>query len=97
MATEHTTSWSLILIAGAAGVALGLVIVFGKVDGLATGLMSGLLCGTARTAVELLFTLLPAAWRALEAHAFDHHWLSPSALDMAATFWSLLHVVAGAA
>lgn len=97
MAREQTTSKSLILIVGATVAALGFVIVFGKLDGPATRLMSNLLCAAARTALEFLIFLVPAAWRALQTHALDHHWISPCPLQMVATFWSLLHVMAGVA
>ena len=97
MAREHTTSQSFISIVGAALVALGLVILFGKLDGPAARLMTSILVAAARTALQLLLSLVPAAWQALEAYAYDHHWLAPCPLQMVATFWSLLHVMVGAA
>jgi hypothetical protein len=97
MAREHTTAKSLISIAGAAVVALGLVILFGKLDAPAARLMSNLLGAVARTALELLLSLVPAAWQALRTYAFDHQWFSLCPLQMLATFWSLLHVMAGVA
>jgi len=97
MAREHKTSKSLISIVGAAAVALGLVIVFGKLDGPATRLMTNLLGAAARTALEVLLSLVPAAWQALQGYAFDHQWFSPCPLQMVTTFWSLLHVMAGVA
>jgi len=95
MAREHATSKSLVSIVGAVVVALGLVILFGKLDGPAARLMTNLFGTAARTALELLLSLVP--WQALQAYAFDHHWFSPCPLQMVATFWSLLHVVAGVA
>ncbi len=53
MAREHTTSKSLISIVGAAVAALGLVILFGKLD-----LMTNLLGAAARTALESLLSLV---------------------------------------
>ena len=97
MAREHTTSRSVISVAEAAAVALGLVILFAKLDGTAARLMTNLLGAAARTALEFVLSLVPAAWQALEAYAFDHHWFSPCPLQMVATFWSLLHVMAGVA
>jgi len=97
MARQHTTSKSLISIVGAAAVAFGLVILFGKLDGPATGLITNLLGVAARTALGLVLSLVPAAWQGLQIYAFDHHWFAPCPLQMAATFWSLLHVMAGAA
>ena len=88
MARQQTTSLSLISIMGAALVALGLAILFGNLVGPAV---------PATTALDLLLSLVPAAWRAFEAFAFDHQWFSPCPLQMLAAFWPLLHVVAGAA
>jgi len=96
MAREHKTSKSLISIVGAAAVALGLVILFGKLDGPAAGLMTNLLGAAARTALELLLSLVPAAWQAVQGYAFNQ-WFSPCPLQMVTTFWSLLHVMAGVA
>ena len=96
MAREHTTK-SLISIVGAAGVAVGFVILFGKLDGPASRLMTNLLGAAARTALELLLSLVPAAWQSLQTYALDHHRFSACPLQMVATFWSLLHVIAGAA
>ena len=97
MARQHTTSHSLISIVGAALVALGLVILFEKPDGPAAPLMTNLLGAAARTALELLLSLVPAAWQALQAYAFDHQWFSPCPLQLLASLWPLLHVIAAAA
>jgi hypothetical protein len=95
MASVHTTSNSVISVAGAAAVTLGLVILFAKPDGTAARLMTNLLSAAARTALQLVLSLVPAAWQGLEAYAFDQHWFSPCPLQMVATFWSLLQVMAG--
>jgi hypothetical protein len=97
MARQHTTLKSLISIVGAAALAVGFVILFGKLDGPATRLMTGLFGAAARTALELVLSLDPAAWQALQGHTFDQHWFAPCPLQMVATFWSLLHVMAGVA
>jgi hypothetical protein len=97
MAREHTTSKSLISILGAAAVAVGLVILFWKLDGPASRLTTDLLGTAAKTALEVLLSLVPAAWRTLQGYAFDHQWFSPCPLQMVTTFWSLLHVMAGSA
>ncbi len=97
MARKHTTSKSLKSIVGVAVVGLALVILFGKLDGPAARLMTDLLGAAARTALELLLSLVPAVGRALEAFAFDHHWFSPCFLQKVATWWSLLHLMAGTA
>jgi hypothetical protein len=96
MARQHTTSQSLKSIGGAVLVGLGLVIVFGKLDEPAARLMSNLLGAAARKALELLFSLVPTAWQALEACAFDHHWFSGCPFEMLVSCWPLLHAVAGA-
>ena len=62
MAKQRTTSQSLKSIAGAAVVGLGLVILFGRLDGPATQLTN--LVGTAaRGTLELLPYFVPAAWQ----------------------------------
>jgi hypothetical protein len=97
MARQHTTSQSPISVVVAALVGLGLVILFVKLDEPAPPLMASLLCAAARTALELLLSLVPAAWQALQAYTFDHQWFSPCPFQMLVSFWPLLHVVAGAA
>ncbi len=97
MARQHTTSQSLISIVGAALVALGLVILFGRLDGPAARLMTTLLFAAARTALGLLLSLVPAAWRALPVSAFDHQWVSLCPLQTLASVWPLVRVIAGAA
>ena len=97
MARRHTSSQSPRSIVGAVVVGLGLVILLGSLDGPAAQLMTNLLDTAVRTALELLLSLVPAAWQALQAYAFDHQWSSQCPLQMLASFWPLLHVVAGAA
>ncbi len=97
MASQHTTSPSLISIVTATLVALPLVILFEKLDGPAARLMTTLLGVAAKTALALLLSLVPAAWQALQAYAFDHQWFSPCPLQLLASLWPLLHVIAGAA
>jgi hypothetical protein len=97
MARQQTTSQGLISIVGAAPVALGLAILCGKLDGPATRLMTNLLGADARTVLELLRALVPAAWQALQPYAFDHQWSFPCPLRMLVAFWPLLHVLAGVA
>jgi hypothetical protein len=96
MARQHTTSQSRKSIVGAAVVGLGLLILFGKLDGPAAQ-VTNLLGTAAREALGLLPTVVPAAWQALQVYTFDHQGFSLCALQMLASFWPLLHVVAGAA
>ncbi len=93
MARQHTTPQSLISIVEAALIALGLVILFGKLDGPAAQLTTNLLGPTAKTAPQLLLSLVPAAWQAWQAYAVDHQ----CPLQLLVPFWPLLHVIAGAA
>lgn len=93
MARQHTTPQGLISIVEAALVALGFVILFAKLDGPAAQWMTNLLGTTVRTALELLLSLVPAAWQALQAYAVDHQ----CPLQLLVSFWPLLHVIAGAA
>jgi len=97
MARQRTTSQSLISIVPAALVALGLVILLGKLDEPAARLMTSFADTAARTALELLLPQVPATWQVLQAYAFDHLRFSPCALQMLVSIWPLLHVVAGAA
>jgi len=60
--------------------------------------LTNLLGDAAREAVELLPSVLPAAWQALQAYAFDHQWFSPCPLQMLlVSSWPLLHVIAAVA
>ena len=96
MARRHRSSQTLKSIVGAALVGLGLVMLFGKLDGPAVQL-TNLLAAAAREALELVLSIEPAAWQALQARAFDHREHSPCPLQMLVSFWPLLRVMAGAA
>ena len=92
MARQHKSTQRLRSIAGAAVIGLGLVLLFGKIDGPAAQLTH--LLGTAGSgALDLLPYFVPVA---LQAYAFDHLRFSPCALHMLVSFWPLLHVLAGA-
>ena len=97
MARQRTTSQSLISIVPAALVALGLVILLGKLDEPAARLMTSFAGTAARTALEFLLPQVPATWQVLQGYAFDHLRFSPCPLQMLVSLWPLLHVVAGAA
>jgi hypothetical protein len=96
MASQHTTSQSLISIVGATFVGPGLVMAIGKLDGLECQLIS-LLGAIAREALMLLPSLLPTAWKVLQAYVFGHPLLSSCPLEMLVSFWPLFRVIAGAA
>jgi len=95
MARQHKFPQSLKSIVGAALVGLGLIILFGKLDGPAAQL-TNLLGVAARETLELLPPFVPAAWQALQTYAFDQRPFSPCAVQMLVSFWPLLHVMAGA-
>jgi hypothetical protein len=93
MARQQTTPPSLIPIVEATLVALGFVVLFAKLDGPAARFTTKLLGATAKTALELLLSLVPTAWQALQAYAVDHQ----CPLHLLVSLWPLLHVIAGAA
>jgi hypothetical protein len=95
MTRQHTSVQGLKSIVGAVLVALGLVILFGKLDPAAQ--WTNLLGTAAREALQLLPDFVPVAWQALEAYTFDHLRFSPCLLPMLESFWSLLHLIAGVA
>ena len=78
-------------------VALGLVILLGKLDGPAAQLMTDLLRVAARSALELLLSLAPAVGQTLQVYAVDHLRFPPCPLETLVSLWPLLHVIAGAA
>jgi hypothetical protein len=97
MARQHTTSQRLISMVRPAVVSLGFVILFGTLNKPAARLMTNLLGAAARTALEFLLSVVPTAWQALQAYAFDYQWVSPCPFQLLVSFWPLLHVAAGAA
>ena len=96
MARQHTTQ-RLIAIVEAAFVALSLVILAEKLDGPVAQLTTGLLRVAARSALESVLSLAPAAGQTLQAYAVDHLRFSPCPLDALVSLWPLLHVIARAA
>jgi hypothetical protein len=96
MARQHKTQ-RLIAIVEAALVAFGLVILLEKLDGPAAELMNALLRVAARSALDLLLSLAPAAAQTLQAYIVDHLHFSPCPLETFVSLWPLLHVIAGAA
>jgi hypothetical protein len=96
MARQHQTQ-RFITMVEAALVALVLVILSGKLDGPVAQLMTDLLRAAARSALELLISLAPAAGPTLQAFVVDHLQFSPCPLEMLVSLWPLLHVVAAAA
>jgi hypothetical protein len=93
MARQHTTPQNLVAIVEAALVSLGFVVLFAKLDGPAARWMPDVLSAAAKTALQLLLSLVPAAWHVLQAYAVDHH----CPLQLLVSFWPLLHVITGGA
>ncbi len=93
MARQDKTSRSLKSIMGAALAGLVLVILSGRLDGPSVQLPT-LLCAAASEALELLPSIVPASWQALQAYAFEHQRTS---LQTLVSFWPLLRILAGAA
>jgi hypothetical protein len=96
MAREHQTQ-RLITMVQAGLVALGLFILLGKLDGPVAQLITDLLRAAARTALELLISLAPAAGQTLQAYTVDHLRFSPCPIETLVSLWPLLHVIAAAA
>jgi hypothetical protein len=96
MARQHQTQ-RLITMVQAGLVALGLVILLGKLDGPVAQLMTDLLRAAARSALELLISLAPAAGQTLQAFVIDHMQFSPCPVETLVSLWPLLHVIAAAA
>jgi hypothetical protein len=96
MARQDKTSRTLKSIMGAALAGLVLVILSGRLGGPSVQLPT-LLCAAASEALELLPSIVPAAWQALQAYAFERQRSFPCPLQMLVTCWPLLRIVAGAA
>jgi len=84
---------SLKPIAGAAIAWLGIFGLFGNLER-ALPQLSNLLCGAVREGLAILPSIVPVAWQAMQAYAFDHHLLE-CLLQMLLSLWPLLHVMAG--
>ena len=92
MTNQHTNSRSFKPIVRAALVALAMVILFGRLDGPATQLIS-FLGTTARDALVLLPSFILTASQALQPDAFHHDHFSLCAFEML-VFWPLLETAA---
>jgi hypothetical protein len=86
MTKQHQSLLNLKSIVRATLIALGLAILFGKLDAPAAQL-SNLLGLAAKATLELLPSL---------AFAFDDQWLSPCPVQMLVSSWPLLHAVVAA-
>jgi hypothetical protein len=95
MTARRTSSQSLKSIIGAGAIALGLVLLFVNLDGVASQ-VSGVIC-TQAEAPGMLATIGLAGLHALQAYKFDHARFLPGLLQILVSFWPLVLIVAGAA
>ncbi len=96
MARQDKTSRTLKSIMGAAFAGLVLVFLFARLDEPSVELTT-LLCAAESKALELLPSIVPAGWQALQAYAFDHQRTFPCPLQILVSFWPLLRILGGAA
>jgi hypothetical protein len=95
MATRQASSQSLKSIAGASLFALGLVLLFANLDGVAASLSS--FAGISeREGVALLPALGLAGLHALQAYAFDQAGFISGFLQILVSFWPLVLIFVGA-
>ena len=96
MAERQATSQSLKSIAGAGLLALGLVLLFANLDGVAASLdrFAGI---SSPEAVGILPALSLAALHAAQAYAFDQSGFFSGFLPILVSFWPSILVVIGAA
>jgi len=95
MATRNTASRSLKSIAGAVLLALGLVILSAKLDGIAD-CMSSFAGISAHQAPGIFPVLGLAALHAAQTYAFDHARFLSSLLQILVSFWPLILIIIGA-
>jgi len=81
---------------GAAFAGLVLVFLFARLDEPSVELTT-LLCAAESKALELLPSIVPAGWQALQAYAFEQQRSFPCPLQMLVTCWPLLRILGGAA
>ena len=95
MADRRATSQSLKSIAGASFIALGLVILFTNLDGVAASLSNcaGILM---HETVGILPALGLAALHAAQTYVFDHAGFLPSLLQILVSFWPVIPILVGA-
>jgi hypothetical protein len=95
MATRQATFQSLKSLAGATLLALGLVLLFANLDGVAASLSS--LAGiSAREGLALLPALGLAGLHALQAYTFDQAGFLSGFLQILVSFWPLVLIFVGA-
>jgi hypothetical protein len=93
MTRQNTNSQRRGFLVGAAVFGLALILLSGKLGGPAAQWIS-LLCAAARVGFELLPSIIPSAWQALEASVFHPQRISMCPFQLLVSFWPLLHVIA---
>jgi hypothetical protein len=94
MTAGRTSSQSLKSILGAGAIALGLVLLFVNLDGVASQ-VSIVTC-TQAEAPGMLATIGLAGWHALQAYKFDHARFLPGLVQMLVSFWPVILILLGA-
>jgi len=94
MTARQTSSQSLKSILGAGAIALGLVLLFVNLDGVASQ-VSSVIC-TQAEAPGMLATVGLAGLHALQAYKFDHGRFLPGLLQMLVSFWPVILILFGA-
>jgi hypothetical protein len=95
MTTRRTSSRSLKAIAGAGVFALGLLLLFVNLDGVAAQISYAV--GSPVEAPGILPAVALAGLHALQAYTFDHAGFLSSLLQMLVSFWPLVLIFVGAA
>jgi hypothetical protein len=97
MARQHNTSRIAKSILAAALVGLSLFSLSGKLDGPSAQWTNNLLGASAGVALELLPSIVSAAWHVLQTLALDHSKSSSCPLQMLVSCWPVLSILARAA
>ena len=94
MTDRRTSSQSLKSILGAGAIALGLVLLFVNLDGVAAQ-VSSIIC-TQAEAPGMLASIGLAGLHALQAYKFDHARFLPGLAQMLVSFWPVILILFGA-
>jgi len=95
MTRQHTHTWRLKAIVGAAFAGLGIAVLLGSLE-LAAAPLCHLLGTAAWGVLGVLPSVVPAALQGLQALAFDYERSLHCPLQMLTSLWPLLAVMAGA-
>jgi hypothetical protein len=95
MAARHTTTRSMKSVSGAAALAIGFLLLFVNLDGIAAQINDAV--GTPGETVGILPAIGLAGLHALQAFTFDHAGFLSSLLQILVSFWPLILVLLGVA